>query len=197
MRKYLSLLLLAAVVAPPIAYSQTPTPSASPKHRRTKKTENASPSPASSPVTSATPEGTPKKPRAKKSASPSPSPAAVATPTPATAASPEGTPKKPRAKKSAAPATSPVTVATPTPVPSPTAKNPLSGIFGKKASPSPAPVTSGTPGAGQVWVNTENHTYHKPGSQWYGKTKQGKYVSEQEAIKEGDHSAKNEQPNAV
>ena len=159
MRKYLSLLLLAAVVALPIAYSQTPTPSASPKHRRTKKTENASPSPASSPVTSATP---------------------------------EGTPKKPRAKKSAAPATSPVTVATPTPVPSPTAKNPLSGIFGKKASPSPAPVTSGTPGAGQVWVNTETHTYHKPGSQWYGKTKQGKYVSEQEAIKEGDHSAKNE-----
>jgi hypothetical protein len=165
MRKYLSLLLLAAVVALPIAYSQTPTPSASPKHRPAKKTENASPSPASA-------------------VSPSASPT--------TGASPGGSPKKTHAKKSPSPAASPVTVATPSPVPSPTAKSPLSSIFGKKASPSPAPVTSGTPGAGQVWVNTETHTFHKPGSRWYGKTKQGKYVSEQEAIKEGDHAAKNE-----
>jgi hypothetical protein len=163
MRKYLSLLLLAAVVALPIAYSQTPTPSASPKHRRAKKTENASPSPDLSPSA-----------------------------TPATGASPGASPKRTHAKKSPSPAASPVSVATPTPVPSPTAQNPLSGIFGKKASPSPAPVTSGTPGAGQVWVNTETHTYHKPGSRWYGKTKQGKYVSEQEAIKEGDHASKNE-----
>jgi hypothetical protein len=163
MRKYLSLLLLAAIVALPIAYSQTPTPSASPKHRHAKKTENASPSPALSPSA-----------------------------TPAAGGSPGTSPKKTHAKKSPSPAASPVSVATSTPAPSPTTKSPLSGIFGKKASPSPAPVTSGTPGAGQVWVNTETHTYHKPGSHWYGKTKQGKYVSEQEAIKEGDHPAKNE-----
>ncbi len=47
-------------------------------------------------------------------------------------------------------------------------------------------------GNGQVWVNTDTHVYHKSGSRFYGKTKQGKYLSEQEAIKEGDKPAKNE-----
>src|SRR5260221_13028433 len=107
MRKYLSLLLLTAVVALPIASSQTPTPSASPKHQPAKKTENASASPASA-------------------VSPSASPT--------TGASPGGSPKKTHAKNSPSPAASPVTVATPSPVPSPTAKSPLRIISGNKAS---------------------------------------------------------------
>lgn len=47
-------------------------------------------------------------------------------------------------------------------------------------------------GSGQVWVNTDTHVYHKEGSSMYGKTQHGKYMSEAEAIKEGDHPAKNE-----
>jgi hypothetical protein len=43
-----------------------------------------------------------------------------------------------------------------------------------------------------VWVNTESHTYHHEGSRWYGKTKKGKYMSEQDALREGDHAAKDE-----
>jgi hypothetical protein len=43
-----------------------------------------------------------------------------------------------------------------------------------------------------VWVNTDTHAYHKEGSKWYGRTKHGKYLSEAEAIKEGDHPAKDE-----
>jgi hypothetical protein len=31
-----------------------------------------------------------------------------------------------------------------------------------------------------------HHVYHKEGSRFYGKTKHGKYMSEQDAIKEGD-----------
>jgi hypothetical protein len=64
------------------------------------------------------------------------------------------------------------------------------------ASPAPAAKTakaapSGTPapggGPGMVWVNSNTHVYHKEGSEWYGKTKHGKYMSEADAIKEGDH----------
>jgi hypothetical protein len=38
---------------------------------------------------------------------------------------------------------------------------------------------------GQVWVNTRNGKYWKPGSHYYGKTKQGKYMSEKEAVQKG------------
>ena len=44
-------------------------------------------------------------------------------------------------------------------------------------------------GHGKVWVNTETHMYHKEGSRFYGTTKKGKYVTEAEAIKEGNKAA--------
>jgi hypothetical protein len=89
--------------------------------------------------------------------------------------------------------------------PSP-AKSKFSDLFKPKtsaaaASPAavrPAPVTgagtqAATPapggGPGLVWVNTETHVYHKEGSRFYGTTKKGKYVSEADAIKEGDRAA--------
>jgi len=55
-----------------------------------------------------------------------------------------------------------------------------------EANATPAPGG----GHGLVWVNTESHIYHKEGSRFYGKTKQGKYMSEAEAIKEGDRASK-------
>ena len=65
------------------------------------------------------------------------------------------------------------------------------------AAPAKATKTGGamnaTPapggGHGLVWVNTESHVYHKEGSRFYGKTKKGKYVSEADAIKEGDKAS--------
>ena len=61
------------------------------------------------------------------------------------------------------------------------------------AAPATAATTAATPAAGGghglVWVNTETHVYHKEGSRFYGKTKKGKYVSEADAIKEGDRAA--------
>lgn len=41
----------------------------------------------------------------------------------------------------------------------------------------------------QVWVNTRSGAYWKPGTEYYGKTKQGKYMSERDAVSQGFHAA--------
>jgi hypothetical protein len=40
-----------------------------------------------------------------------------------------------------------------------------------------------------VWVNTDTGVYHKSG-RWYGKTKNGKWMTEEDAIKAGYKEAK-------
>ncbi len=57
----------------------------------------------------------------------------------------------------------------------------------EKATSAPAQTP---PAKGMVWVNTESKIYHKEGDRWYGKTKQGKFMVEAEAIKEGYREAK-------
>jgi hypothetical protein len=70
---------------------------------------------------------------------------------------------------------------------------PRSSVSASPAAASATAATATTPAAGGghglVWVNTETHVYHKEGSRFYGKTKKGKYVSEADAIKEGDRAA--------
>jgi len=41
----------------------------------------------------------------------------------------------------------------------------------------------------KVWVNTKSGAFHCPDSRWYGKTKQGEYMNESEAVKNGYHAA--------
>jgi hypothetical protein len=108
--------------------------------------------------------------------------AADTTPSPSPEAS--ATPAKKHSKKAAAAAT-----ATPASVPAAAATTPAA-----KEHKAPAPQATQAPGGGngQVWVNTETHVYHKEGSKWYGKTKKGKYMTEADAVKEGDKPAKNE-----
>jgi hypothetical protein len=45
----------------------------------------------------------------------------------------------------------------------------------------PAPL----PHSDQIWVNTKSGKYWKPGSRYYGKTKQGEYMSVEDAIQKG------------
>jgi hypothetical protein len=71
------------------------------------------------------------------------------------------------------------------------------------ATPAPAAKTPATtkgtasetvaqvpPVKGMVWVNLSTKVYHKQGDQWYGKTKSGKFMTEDDAIKAGYRAAK-------
>lgn len=77
-----------------------------------------------------------------------------------------------------APAVEPTTV-TPAAAPAvaPTAQS---------SAPNPAAVVQAPPaGAGMVWANTHSKIYHCEGSKFYGKTKQGEFMTEADAQAKG------------
>ena len=51
------------------------------------------------------------------------------------------------------------------------------------------------PAKGMVWVNTATKVYHFEGDRWYGKTKEGKFMTEADAQKAGYRASKQENPN--
>ena len=61
------------------------------------------------------------------------------------------------------------------------------------AKPSAASAQA-PPAKGMVWVNTATKVYHYEGDRWYGKTKEGKFMNEQDAIKAGYRASKEGAP---
>ena len=115
-----------------------------------------------------------------QSPSPSESPAASPSPaekaaSPSTGESPAASPKEKPARKKAKTETKARPAASPVPA----------ARTSEVAANPPAPGG----GHGLVWVNTETHVYHREGSRFYGTTRQGKYMTEQDAIQAGNKAA--------
>jgi hypothetical protein len=99
-------------------------------------------------------------------------------------------PKSQGASSSSSASTSPDST-TPTNKPTAAPQTPPGAPVDKAPAPKPdtAQRTQPAKGSGMVWVNTESGVYHKPGARWYGKTRQGKYMTEADAIKAGYRAA--------
>jgi hypothetical protein len=159
---------ICAVQAQSPAPGESPAGAPSPAKHRTHKKAQTTASPAETAASSAaSPAAAPKAKGTRKkaeTASPSPSPGKFSL----------GDLFKPKSSAAASPAAATRAPAKSTAAEAEAATNP------------PAPGG----GHGLVWVNADTHVYHREGSHFYGTTKKGKYMTEAEAIKEGNKAAK-------
>jgi pyruvate/2-oxoglutarate dehydrogenase complex dihydrolipoamide acyltransferase (E2) component len=110
--------------------------------------------------------------------SPSPAESPAASPSPAEKTASPSPAESPAASPKATPTPKKVK---PKPTPRPAVSPASAGRVAEEAANPPAPGG----GHGQVWVNPETGVYHRTGSRFYGTTRKGKYMTEQDAIQAG------------
>jgi hypothetical protein len=74
--------------------------------------------------------------------------------------------------------------------PAPVESGPLHPAHGRNAMLAASPSDLHCGSTQPVWVNTHTHVYHKPGDPFYGHTKFGGYICEQDAVRAGYHASK-------
>lgn len=93
-------------------------------------------------------------------------------------AAPKGAPSESAPAKGAESAPASTSAAPSEPAPS--------GAKGKAKAGARTPAPGGGPD--KVWVNTATNVYHCPGTRYYGTTKAGEYMTEDEAKAKGAHA---------
>jgi hypothetical protein len=73
-----------------------------------------------------------------------------------------------------------------------TASAPQSTATAHHAFGTPRPQAAPGGGPDKVWVNLKSKVYHCPGDRYYGKTANGRYMSEKDALAFGAHGSRNE-----
>lgn len=81
--------------------------------------------------------------------------------------------------------------ATPMPMPTAAPAAPATAAVAKTATAATT-MAQQPPVKGMVWVNTSTKVFHKEGDRYYGNTKEGKFMTEADALKAGYREAKME-----
>ena len=80
----------------------------------------------------------------------------------------------------------------PKPAPAPAAPAPARAASTAATTPSAPTTAQQPPVKGMVWVNLSSKVFHREGDRYYGNTKNGKFMTEADAVKAGYREAKTE-----
>ncbi len=124
---------------------------------------------------------------------------APASMTPPSAAAKSQPAPQPRSQPNWQPSPQPSSAAAPSSSASPSAPTASQSRKNAPAPASPSSMATDTstsqtaqqpPQPGMVWANLDTKVYHMPGRRWYGKTKHGQFMTEEDAVKAGFRPSK-------